>query len=86
MFIPKHFLFLCFQAIPSPSRGINTVKPSKVKTPMENMVELGLIQQPVFTVKVSNEAESSFYTFGQIDKVGQLQLLPPCLPSTYISG
>ncbi|KAI0787139.1 aspartic peptidase domain-containing protein, partial [Irpex lacteus] len=29
---------------------LNTVEPDKVKTPMENMIEQGVIDQPIFTV------------------------------------
>ena len=45
--------------------NINTVQPYPVKTPMQNMMEQGLIQEPVFTVKLGHGKDPSFYSFGQ---------------------
>ncbi|KZT06492.1 acid protease [Laetiporus sulphureus 93-53] len=51
---------------------INTVKPRRVATPMENMIQNKLIDlaspQPVFTVKLGHGSEQSFYSFGFIDE------------------
>lgn len=44
--------------------AINTVSPTPVKTPVENMVDQGLIELPVFTVKLGHGQETSFYSFG----------------------
>ena len=44
---------------------INTVSPTPVKTPVENMIEQKLITQPVFTVKLGHGVQgASFYSFG----------------------
>lgn len=52
--------------------SINTVKPTPVKTPVENMIAQKDITQPLFTVclgSVENStADDSFYTFGAIDE------------------
>ncbi|KAI0920795.1 hypothetical protein AcW1_005030 [Taiwanofungus camphoratus] len=47
--------------------SINTVRPKPVATPVENMINKGLIDPPVFTVKLGHGHESSFYSFGFID-------------------
>ncbi|TCD64788.1 hypothetical protein EIP91_003625 [Steccherinum ochraceum] len=47
--------------------SINTVQPRGVKTPVENMIEQKLIEQPVFTAKLSRGDEPGFYSFGFID-------------------
>ena len=44
--------------------AINTVAPYPVKTPVENMIEQGCIQEPLFTVKLGHLKEPSFYSFG----------------------
>lgn len=46
--------------------NINTVSPEPVKTPVENMIEQKLIDQPLFTVKLSHDTEPGFYSFGEI--------------------
>ncbi|PCH40757.1 acid protease [Wolfiporia cocos MD-104 SS10] len=46
---------------------LNTVQPHRVATPMQNMMEKGLINPPVFTVKLGHGSEPSFYSFGYID-------------------
>ncbi|KAF8737261.1 Eukaryotic aspartyl protease, partial [Rhizoctonia solani] len=38
------------------------------KTPMENMVEQGVIKDPIFTVKLDKRDSRGFYTFGFIDE------------------
>ncbi|KAF7789447.1 hypothetical protein EIP86_000392 [Pleurotus ostreatoroseus] len=43
---------------------VNTVQPQRVKTPMENMMEQGLIPEALFTVKLGHGKEPSFYSFG----------------------
>ncbi|CAE7144413.1 unnamed protein product [Rhizoctonia solani] len=47
---------------------LNTVKPYQQKTPMQHMVEQGLIKKPVFTVKLDKHDSRGFYTFGYIDE------------------
>ncbi|KAF7299969.1 Acid protease [Mycena chlorophos] len=47
--------------------SINTVSPSPVKTPVENMIDQGLISQPLFTVKLDRGDNAGFYSFGEID-------------------
>lgn len=44
--------------------SINTVSPNPVKTPVQNMIEQGLIDQPLFTVKLGHGTEPGFYSFG----------------------
>ena len=44
--------------------SINTVSPYPVKTPVQNMIDQGLIDQPLFTVKLGHGKEPSFYSFG----------------------
>jgi len=65
--------------------SMNTVKPTPQKTPMENMIEQGLISQPVFTVKLNKGDSSGFYTFGYIDRstAGDISAIPytPINPS-----
>ncbi|PSS28488.1 hypothetical protein PHLCEN_2v2969 [Hermanssonia centrifuga] len=46
---------------------LNTVTPQPVKTPMENMMEQGLIEHPLFTVKLTRGHNPGFYSFGYID-------------------
>ncbi|KAJ3519377.1 hypothetical protein NM688_g9308 [Phlebia brevispora] len=46
---------------------LNTVQPQRVKTPIENMTEQGLIPEALFTVKLGHGKESSFYSFGYIE-------------------
>lgn len=46
---------------------LNTVKPHRQKTPMENMIEQGLVKDPIFTVKLDKHDSRGFYTFGYID-------------------
>lgn len=45
--------------------SINTVEPHSVKTPVENMIEQKLIEQPLFTVKLGHGTEPGFYSFGE---------------------
>ncbi|THH01187.1 hypothetical protein EW026_g1498 [Hermanssonia centrifuga] len=47
--------------------AINTVNPRRVKTPVENMIDQGLIEEPLFTVKLSRGHHAGFYSFGYID-------------------
>ncbi|KAB5588658.1 hypothetical protein CTheo_7896 [Ceratobasidium theobromae] len=46
---------------------LNTVRPHQQKTPMQNMVEQGLVKDPIFTVKLDKHDSRGFYTFGYID-------------------
>ncbi|KAI0941195.1 hypothetical protein AcV7_002831 [Taiwanofungus camphoratus] len=49
--------------------SLNTVQPHTVATPVENMINKGLITVPVFTVKLGHgRHEPSFYSFGFIDE------------------
>ena len=48
--------------------AINTVTPSSVKTPVENMIEQKLIDQPLFTVKLGHGTEPGFYSFGELGR------------------
>jgi hypothetical protein len=48
--------------------ALNTVTPTPQNTPMQNMIDQGLIQQPIFTVKLDKGDSSGFYTFGYIDE------------------
>ncbi|KAF8318941.1 aspartic peptidase domain-containing protein [Cantharellus anzutake] len=48
--------------------SINTVSPTSQKTPVQNMIEQGLISQPIFTAKLDKGDSSGFYTFGYIDQ------------------
>lgn len=43
---------------------LNTVEPDKAKTPMENMIEQGVIDEPIFTVMLGGKGQSGFYSFG----------------------
>ncbi|KAJ1304079.1 hypothetical protein OPQ81_008483 [Rhizoctonia solani] len=47
---------------------LNTVRPHQQKTPMQNMVEQGLVKDPIFTVKLDKHDSRGFYTFGYINK------------------
>ncbi|KAG9086885.1 hypothetical protein FRC07_012963, partial [Ceratobasidium sp. 392] len=47
---------------------LNTVKPHQQKTPIQNMIEQGLIKDPIFTVKLDKHDSRGFYTFGYIDE------------------
>ena len=65
---------------------LNTVKPTRVATPMENMLQQNLLQQPLFTVKLADNGDNvakqdagGHFTFGYIDSdafVGQLSYTP----------
>jgi hypothetical protein len=46
--------------------AINTVSPKPVKTPVQNMIEQGLISQPLFTVKLDRGDNAGFYSFGEV--------------------
>ncbi|ORY81362.1 aspartic peptidase domain-containing protein, partial [Protomyces lactucae-debilis] len=53
--------------------SLNTVKPNPVRTPMENLIRQGTVQNPIFTValKDSNSnatGQGGHFTFGYIDK------------------
>ncbi|KAF7309072.1 Acid protease [Mycena kentingensis (nom. inval.)] len=52
--------------------AINTVSPRPVKTPVENMIEQGLVAQPLFTVKLERgngeDGNAGFYSFGEIEE------------------
>ncbi|KAL4245733.1 peptidase A1 family protein [Abortiporus biennis] len=48
--------------------SINTVVPESVKTPVENMIDGGLIEEPIFTVKLTRGDTPGFYSFGFIDE------------------
>ncbi|KAF7310257.1 Acid protease [Mycena indigotica] len=48
--------------------AINTVAPKPVKTPVQNMIDQGLITQPLFTVKLDRGDNAGFYSFGEIDE------------------
>jgi len=58
--------------------SINTVKPTPQKTPVENMIQQGLISRPVFTVKLNKGDSNGFYTFGYIDQTiaGDISAIP----------
>jgi hypothetical protein len=45
--------------------SINTVTPEPVKTPVQNMIEQKLIDQPLFTAKLGHGTEPGFYSFGE---------------------
>ncbi|CAE6482885.1 unnamed protein product [Rhizoctonia solani] len=47
---------------------LNQVQPNRQKTPMENMIEQGVIKDPIFTVKLDKRDSRGFYTFGFIDE------------------
>ncbi|EUC55791.1 aspartic peptidase [Rhizoctonia solani AG-3 Rhs1AP] len=47
---------------------LNQVQPNQQKTPMENMIEQGVIKDPIFTVKLDKRDSRGFYTFGFIDE------------------
>ncbi|KAF8691596.1 Eukaryotic aspartyl protease, partial [Rhizoctonia solani] len=47
---------------------LNTVQPHQQKTPMQNMVEQGLVKDPIFTVKLDKHDSRGFYTFGYINE------------------
>jgi len=48
--------------------SINTVSPAPVKTPVQNMIDQKLINQPLFTVKLDRGDNAGFYSFGEIDE------------------
>ena len=47
--------------------ALNTVQPSAQKTPVENMIDSGIIQQGLFTVALDKGDSNGFYSFGIID-------------------
>ncbi|CAE6465122.1 unnamed protein product [Rhizoctonia solani] len=47
---------------------LNTVRPYQQKTPMQNMVEQGLVKEPIFSVKLDKHDSHGFYTFGYINE------------------
>ncbi|KAH7325224.1 aspartic peptidase domain-containing protein [Rhizoctonia solani] len=47
---------------------LNTVRPHQQKTPMQNMVEQGLVKDPIFTVKLDKHDSRGYYTFGYINE------------------
>ena len=49
--------------------SINTVTPQPVKTPVQNMIEQKLIEQPLFTAKLGHGTEPGFYSFGKLGSV-----------------
>ena len=54
-----------------PQSSLNTVTPTQVKTPVENMIATHAISQPLFTARLTsnkNPKEEPFYTFGAIDE------------------
>ncbi|KAF9504785.1 hypothetical protein BS47DRAFT_1386159 [Hydnum rufescens UP504] len=61
--------------------SINTISPTQQKTPVEQLIEQGLITNPIFTVKLDKGDSSGFYTFGFIDDT----VLPKSSPITYTS-
>lgn len=46
--------------------SINTVTPEPVKTPVQNMIDQNLLEQPLFTVKLGHGTEPGFYSFGNL--------------------
>jgi hypothetical protein len=53
--------------------SLNTVKPNPVRTPMENLIRQGTIQNPIFTVALRDSnsnatGQGGHYTFGYIDQ------------------
>jgi hypothetical protein len=46
---------------------LNTVKPIQQATPVQNMITMGLVSLPVFTVNLDRGDDNGFYTFGVID-------------------
>lgn len=57
---------------------INTVVPTRVKTVMENMIEQGLLEKPIFAVKLVQDGPGE-YTFGFVDESivdGELDYTP----------
>ncbi|BFZ56710.1 hypothetical protein PYCC9005_003758 [Savitreella phatthalungensis] len=62
---------------------LNTVKPQRVATPMENLIAQGRLAQPLFTAKLVDgtvaQGSGGHFTFGFIDQdafVGQLSYTP----------
>lgn len=47
--------------------SLNTVQPQPQKTPVENMIDNGIITQGLFTVALDKGDSNGFYTFGVID-------------------
>jgi len=47
--------------------SLNTVQPQPQKTPVENMIDNGIITQGLFTVALDKGDSNGFYTFGIID-------------------
>ncbi|KAH7325226.1 aspartic peptidase domain-containing protein [Rhizoctonia solani] len=47
---------------------LNTVEPYQQKTPMQNMVEQGLVKEPIFSVKLDKHDSRGYYTFGYINE------------------
>ncbi|KAG8690536.1 hypothetical protein FRC11_010903 [Ceratobasidium sp. 423] len=47
---------------------LNRVRPYQQKTPMQNMVEQGLVKEPIFSVKLDKHDSHGFYTFGYINE------------------
>ncbi|CUA77935.1 hypothetical protein RSOLAG22IIIB_12914 [Rhizoctonia solani] len=47
---------------------LNIVQPHQQNTPMQNMVEQGLVKDPIFTVKLDKHDSRGFYTFGYINE------------------
>jgi len=47
--------------------ALNTVQPQAQKTPVENMIDRGLIPQGLFTVALDKGDSEGFYSFGVID-------------------
>jgi hypothetical protein len=54
--------------------AINTVSPTPVKTPVQNMIEQKLITQPLFTVKLDRGDNAGFYSFGEVYSSSFLQI------------
>lgn len=46
--------------------ALNTVSPTPQKTPVQNMIDDGLLQQPIFTVRLDKEDSQGYYAFGYI--------------------
>ncbi|KZW03890.1 acid protease [Exidia glandulosa HHB12029] len=56
--------------------ALNTISPTPQKTPMQNMIDDGLIQQPIFTVRLDKEDSEGYYAFGFIpDEVDQSSIV-----------
>jgi Eukaryotic aspartyl protease len=59
--------FLGLLILPHTHR-INTTTPTKQKTPVQELIERGIIKQPIFTAKLDKGGTESFYTFGYIPR------------------